>query len=216
MASDDEGTGQRVGETFSLRIDSSLLGDPYCRPCIAGLRFAPDTWRQSSHANILLRRIAMKSWKSRMLLLALVLALPLAVNAQVRSAPLLATWSLNVDKSTYNPAPAPKSATGSSWTFAQTPDGIELSVTANGETHTSSLFKLDGKPYPMRGGSAIDAHALTQFSRLETKSDLMRGGQVVGHATILVSRNLKTMTVENTYTTSSGQSAHNVMVFDRH
>ncbi len=157
----------------------------------------------------------MKPWKSLIVLSALALALPLAVHAQRRSAPLLGTWTLNVAKSKYDPGPAPKGSTSSSWTFAQTPDGIQLNVTANGETHTSSTFKLDGKPYPMRGGSALDAHALTQVSRLETKSNLMRGGKIIGHATILVSRNLKTMTVENTYTTPAGQSVHNVMIFDR-
>lgn len=156
----------------------------------------------------------MKPSKSLIALAALALLLPLVVNAQ-KSNPLLGSWILNDAKSKYDPAPARRSTTTTSWTFALTPDGIQLNVTANGETHTSSVFKLDGKPYPMRGGSAIDAHALTPVSRLKTKSDLMRGGQVVGHATIVVSTNLKTMIVENEYTTPTGQSVHNVMLFDR-
>ena len=157
----------------------------------------------------------MKAWKKLIVLTAIALVLPLAVHAQRQSDPVLGTWTLNVAKSKYDPGPAPKSSTSTSWTFAPTPNGIQLDVTANGETHTSSVFKLDGKPYPMRGGSAIDAHALRRASRLQIKSDLMRRGQIVGHATILVSKNLKTMTVENSYTTPTGQSAHNVMVFDR-
>lgn len=157
----------------------------------------------------------MKPSRRLIVLTALALLLPLAVHAQRRSAPLLGTWALNVAKSKYDPGPAPRSSAGSTWTFAQTPEGIQLNVTANGKTYTSSTFRLDGKPYPMRGGAAIDAHALKQVSRLETKSDLMRGGQIVGHATILVSRDLRSMTVENAYTTPAGQSVHNVMVFDR-
>ena len=157
----------------------------------------------------------MKPWKSLLVLAAVALVLPLALQAREHGDPVLGTWTLNAAKSTYDPGPAPRSSTSTSWTFAQTPDGIQLNVTANGETHTSSTFKLDGKPYPMRGGSAIDAHALRRASRLEIKSNLMRAGQVVGHATILVAKNLKTMTVENRYTTPAGQSVHNVMVFDR-
>ena len=156
----------------------------------------------------------MKSLKNLVALMALALVLPLAVHAQP-SNPLFGTWVLNDAKSKYDPAPARSSSTSTSWTFAPTPDGVQLSVTANGETHTSSIFKLDGKPYPMRGGSAIDAHSLTPVSRLKTKSDLIRAGQVVGHATIVVSTNLKTMTVENRYTTPAGQTVHNIMVFDR-
>lgn len=157
----------------------------------------------------------MKPWKNLIVLAVIALVAPLAVHAQGHSDPVLGTWALNAAKSKYDPGPAPKSTTGTSWTFAATPDGVRLDVTANGETHTSSIFKLDGKPYPMRGGSAIDGHALKRASRLEITSNLMRRGQVVGHATILVSKNLKVLTVENRYTTPEGQSVHNVMVFDR-
>jgi hypothetical protein len=157
----------------------------------------------------------MKSWKSLIVLTALVLVLPLAAHAQRHSAPLLGTWAVDAAKSKYDPGPAPKSSAASTWTFAQTPDGIQLSITANGQTHLVSTFKLDGKPYPMHGGSGIDAHALTPASRLETKSNLMRGGQIAGHATLVVSSNLKTLTIDETYTTPAGPSVHDVIVFDR-
>ncbi len=157
----------------------------------------------------------MKSWKSLIALTGLALVSPLAVHAQRHSAPLLGTWTLSVAKSKYDPGPAPESSTSSTWTFAQTPDGIQLTVTANGKTHTASTFKLDSKPYPMTGGAGIDAHALTQVSRLETTSNLMRGGQIAGHATLVVSRNLRTLTIDEAYTTPAGQPVHDVLVVVR-
>jgi hypothetical protein len=181
----------------------------------------------------------MKPRKSLIALTALALVLPLAVHAQqgsdailgTSSDPILGTWKLNVAKSTFNP-PVPRSVTLS---FVLTPDGIDFVdevVTANGDSHiVDQTYKLNGKQAvslaPEGGPSCllftvdvnIGSIRQTQVSPFVAKANLVNEDKgefvVIGHRTRVESMDGKTLTVDTTLTTRTGQSEHNVAVFDR-
>lgn len=187
----------------------------------------------------------MKPRKSLIALTALALVLPLAVHAQqasdaqqtsdpiigTSSDPILGTWKLNVAKSTFNP-PVPRSVT--LW-FVLTPDGIDFVdevVMANGDTHVvDQTYKLNGKqavPLAPEGGPScllftvdpnIGSIRQTQISPFVAKANLVNEDKgefmVIGHRTRVESMDGKTLTVDTTLTTRTGQPEHNVAVFDR-
>ena len=168
----------------------------------------------------------MKLRKSPIALTALALVLPWAIHAQQASDqqgsdPILGTWKLNIAKSKFESGPAPKSET---LTYVQTADGIDLIdqvVTPGGDTHiVDQTYKLDGKPSQL---FTVDPNVGSvreiPVSRLEAKADLVtmlhNELQIIGHQTRVESEDGKTLTIDRTLTTRTGQSAHDVTVWDR-
>jgi hypothetical protein len=182
----------------------------------------------------------MKPRKSLIALIALASVLPLAVHAQqpsdpiigTSSDPILGTWKLNVAKSTFDPGPAPQSETRR---YVLTPGGIDFTdqvVTADGNKHiVYQTYKLDGKdavPLAPAGGPSahlftvdpnIGSERQTQVSRFVAKANLVYFTQgkigIIGHRTRVESKDGKRLTFETTLTTRTGQSEHDVEVFDR-
>jgi hypothetical protein len=169
--------------------------------------------------------------KSLIVLTALAWVVPLAVHAQQASDPqagnpqasdpILGTWKLNVAKSKFESGPAPKSQTR---TYVQTPAGIDFTdqvVTANGDTHiVDQTYKLEGKPLQLfTVDPNIGSVRESQVSPLEAKADLVtmlhNELQIIGHQTRVESADGKTLTFDLTLTTRTGQSAHDVTVWDR-
>lgn len=128
----------------------------------------------------------------------------------------IGTWNLNLAKSKYDPGPAPKSDTR---TYEQTFEGIHLTahlVAADGTSQDSvSTYTYDGKPHPIIGNANFDTVELTRTNSREVRVTQLLGGKVVGHLTIAVSKDGKSMTMTDTLTTKSGQAQHNVLVYDR-
>ena len=156
----------------------------------------------------------MKLRNGLIVLTALALLLPLAAHAQ-RGDPELGTWKLDVARSKFDGASAPTSGTR---TYTQTPHGIQMTeqIVTDGEARTRGwTLKRDGKPYPETGNPNFDALAVTRISALRFKSDLMRGGQLVGHADTIVSKDHKILTIDVRYKNTAGQPVHTVSVYQR-
>jgi hypothetical protein len=159
-------------------------------------------------------RETVKPWVP--LVTAVAFAASLAVTAQDSTGINIGTWILNVAKSKYDPGPAPK---GDTRTYEQTPEGIHLTahlVAADGTSQDSvSTYKYDGKPHPIQGYANFDTVKITRTNSRAVRVTQLLGSKVVGHLTIAVSADGKTMTMTQTLTTASGQSQHNVQVYDR-
>ena len=127
------------------------------------------------------------------------------------------TWTLNVEKSKFDSGSALKSETR---TYTETSDGLRMSAdvqAANGQSHTeSTTYKTDGKPYPISNNPDIDMIKVTRVSPREVRATQFRAGKEVGHLTRVVSKSGKTMTITSDVTTPSGQTEHQVRVYDRH
>lgn len=159
----------------------------------------------------------MKTWTGFIVGMTLALALPVATQAQTDSDPTLGTWKMNPAKSKFDPGPAPASLTR---VHEATPDGSTAvtitTTTASGETQTrGSTSKTDGKAYPVHGTSNYDAVSITSVGPLQSKGALMRGGKIVGHLNLVVSKDHKVLTTTYTLTTAAGTKEHDVIVYDR-
>ena len=130
--------------------------------------------------------------------------------------PALGTWTLNLDKSKFTPGPAPKSQ---SRTYAQTPDGIALTVTgvaADGSAMSNqSTFKYDGKDYPVTGSSDYDTLSLKRVNGSTVKSVQKKDGKYVGTTVRTVSGHGKVLTLTSKGKSATGTSFHNVAVYDK-
>jgi hypothetical protein len=89
-------------------------------------------------------------------------------------------------------------------------------VTASGEVVVSgSTTKPDGKTYPYFGNPNWDSIIPSTVSELESRSELVRSGKVVGHFSRVVSADHKTMTVHHSLTTTSGAMENDTEIYER-
>ena len=130
---------------------------------------------------------------------------------------VVATWKLNVAKSTFTPGPGWQSQTR---TYRRSPDGsVSVSwsgVGASGETmQVSYVASLDGKDYPMRGSANYDTLNSVRIDALTVKSEEKRDGKVVGIAMRKVSADGKVLTITDEGTNRKGEKFSQVLVFER-
>lgn len=129
--------------------------------------------------------------------------------------PLVATWTVNMAKSKYDPGPAPQSLT---MTVTVDERGYTITqdqVGADGATsHAVILMKPDGKEYPVDAAkpttvasSRIDARTYERVTRVE--------GVVTMTSRTVVSLDGKTRTTTTTGTDRSGRPVHELIVYDR-
>jgi hypothetical protein len=130
--------------------------------------------------------------------------------------PMLGTWRVNLSKSTYSPAPAPKSASAK---FEAWEDGMKATidvVDAQGNNiHAESAAKFDGKDYPLKGSPIADAISLKRASERQTDIVWKNGGTVTMTGKSVVSADGKTMTVTQTGKDPQGRAVNNVVVYDK-
>jgi hypothetical protein len=132
--------------------------------------------------------------------------------------PLVGTWKLNVEKSTYSPGPPPKSLTvkieGAGDGEKVTADGVRADGTPIRVEYTA---KYDGKDHPITG-SAMGASTVS-LKRVDTntteRTDKNKDGKVVYTLTRKVSSDGKTITATGKGTNPQGQAVHNVAVLDK-
>lgn len=129
--------------------------------------------------------------------------------------PLVATWSVNVAKSRYDPGPPPQSLT---MTVTVDERGYTITqdqVAADGtKSHAVILMKPDGKEYPVDAATPttvastrIDARTYERVTRVE--------GVVTMTSRTVVSPDGKTRITTSTRTDRSGRPVHEVIVYDR-
>jgi hypothetical protein len=139
-----------------------------------------------------------------------------SIKAQTANNPALGTWKLDLAKSNYDPGPPPKSQTR---IYEATPDGTKTTirtVTVTGETVISgATTKPDGKTYPYFGNPNWDAIIPSTVSELESRSELVRSGKIVGRFSRVLSADHQTMTVHHSLTTPSGGTENDTEIYQR-
>ena len=130
--------------------------------------------------------------------------------------PALGTWTLNLAKSKYHGDAAPKSLTR---VYSAGAAGTDMKVTGVAADGTpiaqSATLTYDGKDCALQGGTNYDSLSLTKVNGSTVKSDLKKGGQIVGHSTRSVSAKGKVLTLSTALKTAKGGTVHDVAVFDR-
>jgi hypothetical protein len=130
--------------------------------------------------------------------------------------PLIGTWSLNVEKSTFKGAPGPK---GQLRTYARS-DGLEK-MTARGvsaerkPTLVRYEARYDGMDYDITGSSGGDKISLRRIDALTTESTQKRDGKPAIVATRQVSADGKTLTVVTKGTLSDGRGIDSTLIFEK-
>src|SRR5258706_8573555 len=87
--------------------------------------------------------------------------LAVGASAQPAKSPELGTWKLNVEKSKYNPGPAPKSnqitATAAGSGVKYVSKGVDAEGKDTGQEYTANY---DGKDVPLKGSQVADTTSL--------------------------------------------------------
>ncbi len=166
----------------------------------------------------------MKQLESRMagvLLLVLVLAFGVAASkaAAGQSAddrdPVLGTWNLAVDKSIYDPGPAPRSQTR---VYEAHPDGVKATINTIDAAGRSAkvlyIADYDSMEYPLVGTAPGqgDALALVQLDPLLLEGTVTHAGRPIAFARRVISPDGQTMTITIRQAQSRGI---NVAVYER-
>jgi hypothetical protein len=130
--------------------------------------------------------------------------------------PVLGTWKLNVEKSTFSPGPGWQSQIRN---YQSTPAGISVTWTglgAKGEKmQVSYTYNYDGKDYPMAGSGSYDTLNAARIDTLTVKSEEKRNGKTVGIAMRTVSPDGTVLTITDEGTSRKGVAFSQVLVFDR-
>jgi hypothetical protein len=129
--------------------------------------------------------------------------------------PLIGTWKLNLEKSTFTGRVAPKSRT-TTWAV----DGENLAVTIEGVEAKGQPLKLifrliyDGQPHPITGSSP-DYDSITYHRIGNSISGIFfKDGKVVGLAQVQLVPG-KTVTVTDEGIDAGDLAYHDVLVFER-
>jgi hypothetical protein len=128
----------------------------------------------------------------------------------------LGTWNLNLTKSKFHGDTAPKSMTR---VYSAGAAGTDLKVTgvaADGTPISQSVtLTYDGKDCAMTGGTTYDTLSLTKINGSTVKSELKKGGEIVGHTTRTVSGKGKVLTLSTSLKTAKGGTVHDLAVYDK-
>ncbi len=152
----------------------------------------------------------------QLLVMGLVFTFGAATVSAAGADPVIGTWTLNLDKSKYAAGHAPKSMTR---TYSAGANGTDLKVTgiaADGSAISqSATFTYDGKDCAITGSPAYDTVTLKKVNGSTVKSEMKKGGTVVGHTTRTISDGGKTLTLSTALKTAKGGTTHDVAVYDR-
>jgi hypothetical protein len=145
-----------------------------------------------------------------------VLAAGVATRAQ--SNPLVGTWKLNLEKSKYDPGPAPKSLTR---TVVADGDGVKYTfagVAADGAAISYGFaVKFDGKDNPITGTGPYGSDSISAVKTDATHyvATVKKGGKAIAVSKVAVSSDGKTTTVEASGTNPAGAKTHDVQVWEK-
>lgn len=130
--------------------------------------------------------------------------------------PIVGTWKLDVQKSTFGGIPA---VTSQVRTYSRSGQDLTLkmkTVSAAGkETTTQTTYKLDGKDHPSMGNPDFDSLAGTQIDPNTAEFTLKRGGKDVGKIRRAVSKDGKTLMINYLYTNADGVKTSALTIFDK-
>ena len=158
----------------------------------------------------------MKQSLLALVVLAICLVAPTLMKADASA--LVGTWKLNLEKSRFTGAPAPKSLTRTI-----TADGDNVTYTFDGVAGDGSALKYsftvkyDGKDYPITGTgpNGSDHITLKQVNSHMTQGTLKAGDKVVATVHTTVSHDGKTSTVNSKGTDKDGKPVKQNQVYDK-
>jgi hypothetical protein len=145
------------------------------------------------------------------------LCVPGLLTAQTDPTP--GTWKLNLAKSKYSGAPAPKSVTttieAAGAGYKTTTEGV-----ASDGSHIAYGFTatFDGKESPMTGTgtpNGADTISLKKTGPNTLDATLKKGGKVVVNSKSVISKDGKTRTLNSTGTNAAGQPTKTTSVYDK-
>jgi hypothetical protein len=152
-------------------------------------------------------------------LVALLVAAVFAYSAVAQDNPFLGTWKLNVAKSKFEGAPAPKSLTR---TITADGSGAKYSfegVSADGKPFAYSFSSnYDGKDSAITGTGApygADSITLKHISPSKTEGTLKKGGKEVAKVTAEVSKDGKVATIRSKGKGTDGKEVATDSVYDK-
>jgi hypothetical protein len=146
----------------------------------------------------------------------LALLVPLAMAADAAADSSVGTWKLNVAKSTFGSGTMPKSETR---TYSSTSMGthvvIEGEDASGTKSKTETLLTYDGQPQKVVGNADFDSVSTKRIDKYETTADLLKGGKVVGSLRRLVSKDGKTMTINQKVLKPDGSTETSLGYYER-
>ena len=148
----------------------------------------------------------------------LVLAAVACAPAFAQNNPAVGTWKLNVEKSKYNPGPAPKSLTR---TLEAQGENMKYSfegVSAEGTGIAYSFtVAFDGKESPITGSmpGGADAISIKRTDANTFEATLTKGGKVIGTAKSEISKDGKVTTVTAQGTNADGLATSSSAIYDK-
>ena len=152
-------------------------------------------------------------------LVAVLIAAVFAYSAVAEDNPFLGTWKLNLAKSKFESAPAPKSQTR---TITADGSGAKYSfegVAADGTSFAYSFSSnYDGKDSPITGTGApygADTVALKRINSHKVEGTLKKGGKEVAKVTAEVSKDGKSASVKSKGKAPDGKEVSTDSVYDK-
>ena len=148
----------------------------------------------------------------------LALAAVACAPAFAQSNPAVGTWKLNVEKSKYDPGPAPKSLTR---TLEAQGENVKYSfegVSAEGTGFAYSFtVAFDGKESPITGSmpGGADAISIKRTDGNTFEATLTKAGKVIGTAKSEISKDGRVTTVTARGTNVDGQATTSSAVYDK-
>jgi hypothetical protein len=146
----------------------------------------------------------------------LALLVPVVMAADAAADSSLGTWKLNVAKSTLGSGTVPKAETR---TYSATSLGthvvIEDEDASGKKTKTETLLTYDGQPQKVVGNADFDTVTTKRVDKYETTADLIKGGKVVGSLRRLVSKDGKSMTVNQKVLKPDGSTETSMSYYER-
>jgi hypothetical protein len=146
-------------------------------------------------------------------LLALLVPVVMAADAADSS---LGTWKLNVAKSTFGSGTVSK---GETRTYSATSMGthvvIEGEDASGKKSKTEALLTYDGQPQKVAGNPDFDTVTTKRVNKYETTAELLKGGKVVGSLRRLVSKDGKTMTINQKVLKADGSTETSLAFYER-
>jgi len=149
---------------------------------------------------------------------ALLLLVGIAATSSVRAAddPNNGTWKINLEKSKYNPGPAPKSGTYTikieNGTESYSAEGVDAS---GNPTKTSFTAKTDGTDAPATGNPYGDTISVKHPSPNRLIVMIKKGGKVTVTVHVVVSADGKSRTATYSGKSADGKDVKDVVVSEK-
>jgi len=128
----------------------------------------------------------------------------------------IGSWKMDMGKSKFSPGPGPKSQTVK---FEQTKDGIKLttdSVAADGKVRQGSyVSRFDGQDVAWAGNPDADTASPKKIDDNSYENTWKKGGKTTVTTKAVVSKDGKTLTVNQTGINAKGEAVNNVAVYNK-